>query len=146
MEKKEIEINGNKVVIMEQPASFLISLDKKYGNFDIIAYVEEILKYPAGANKTVIELFNIPSDIKYQELVLKLSNDKKNALYEMLGLFNSLTQDLNFVLVAEAFLRKLNKNVDEFKYKELQEIGIEIFGQVKELAFLRLILNTFRSF
>ncbi|MDY4011390.1 MAG: hypothetical protein SOY60_06960 [Fusobacterium gastrosuis] len=148
MERKEIEINKHKVVIMEQPASFVISLDKKYGTLDLIGYVKEVLKYPSGVNKDITELFDIPSEIKYKELSFKLSENKENALYEMLGIFNSINHngELNGVLVAETFLNKINKNIDEFKYKELEEIGFEVFNQVKEMAYLRIIVNTFRSF
>lgn len=148
MEKKELEINGNKIVIMEQPASFMISLDKKYGDFDKIGYAQEILKYPSGINPKLEEIINIPSEIKYDNLVFKLSENKKNALYQMASLFEVVKNkgDFNYVLVAEQFLKSINKNVDEFKYKYLQELGLEVLNQVKEYIYVLNIVNNFRSF
>lgn len=149
MEKKELEINGKKVVIMEQPASFVLKLEKEYGDLDLISYVKEIIKYPSGVNKCITELINIPDEIKYGEFNLKLPEDKENALYEMLDLFkqiNSNNININLSFVAERFLKKLNKNIDDFKFRELEEIGKEVFEQVKDIAYLYGIKNTFRNF
>lgn len=148
MEKREIEINGQKVLIMEQPASFVLNLEKKFGDFDLIAYAKEILKYPSGINKKLDELISIPTEIKVDNHILKLPENKEEALYEMSTFFKALNRNglnVNTAFIGELFLNKLNLKIDDFKYKEIEKMGAEVFLQVKEIAYINLIVNTFRE-
>lgn len=148
MEKKEIEINGHKIIIMEQPASFILGLEKKYGDFNLVGYAKEILKYPSGVNPKLEEIINIPTEIKFKELSYTMPTDKTNAMYDMAYLFKAGANktDVCFAMVGEAYVQKLNKHVDDYKYKELEEMGIEVFKQVMQYVLIQQIIATFRNF
>ena len=44
MEKKIIEINGKQITIMEQPASFILDLERRLKRTQVVDYTKEILK------------------------------------------------------------------------------------------------------
>ena len=56
MEKKIIEINGKDITIMEQPASFILNLERKLKRGNIVDYTKEILKYPSGINPKLSDI------------------------------------------------------------------------------------------
>lgn len=143
MEKKEIEISKKKLVIMEQPASCILKLEKLHKQ-NLVDYVKEILKYPAGVNPDLLDILNVPEEIKYKDVSYKL--EKGKMIYTMQDLFFAYAENKNVVFIAEKFLKLCNVNVDNYKYKELVEIGAKVFDQVKEIAYLGNIINTFRSF
>ena len=140
MEKKVINVNNFDVTVMEQPASYVLNLEKRIGRTRIVDYTKEILKYPSGINPSLEEIIGVPESIKYNDLELKL-DDK--GIYSMEQLF--LAGIDGVVFTGEKFLKLLNKNVDDFKYKEIEEIGISVWEQVKNIAFCGFIMNTFRG-
>lgn len=140
MEKKVINVNNFDVTVMEQPASYVLNLEKRIGRTRIVDYTKEILKYPSGINPSLEEIIGVPESIKYNDLELKL-DDK--GIYSMEQLF--LAGIDSVVFTGEKFLKLLNKNVDDFKYKEIEEIGISVWEQVKNIAFCGFIMNTFRG-
>ena len=99
------------------------------------------MKYPSGVNATLEEIIGIPESIKYQDLELKL--DSKDGLYTMEKLFIAGLE--NVVFTGETFLKLLNKNIDDFKYQEIEKIGLEVWEQVKNIAFCGLVVDTFRK-
>lgn len=141
MEKKVIRVNNYDVTVMEQPASYVLKLEKEIGRTRIVDYTKEILKYPSGVNATLEEIIGIPESIKYQDLELKL--DSKDGLYTMEKLFIAGLE--NVVFTGETFLKLLNKNIDDFKYQEIEKIGLEVWEQVKNIAFCGLVVDTFRK-
>jgi hypothetical protein len=141
MEKKVINVNGYDVTVMEQPASYVLKLEREIGRTRIVDYTKEILKYPSGVNATLEEIIGIPESIKYQDLELKLDN--KNGLYTMEKLFIAGLE--NIVFTGETFLKLLNKNIDNYKYQEIEKIGLEVWEQVKNIAFCGFVVDTFRK-
>ena len=139
MEKKIINVNGYDVTVMEQPASYVLKLEKKIGRTRIVDYTKEILKYPSGANESLENIIGIPESIKYKDLELKL--DEKG-IYTMEKLF--ITGLENVVFTGETFLKMLKKNIDDYKYQEIENIGLEVWEQVKNIAFCGLVVDTFR--
>lgn len=141
MEKKVINVNGYDVTVMEQPSSYVLKLEKEIGRTRIVDYTKEILKYPSGVNESLENIIGIPESIKYQDLELKL--DSKDGLYTMEKLFISGLE--NVVFTGETFLKLLNKNIDDYKYQEIEKIGLEVWEQVKNIAFCGLVVDTFRK-
>lgn len=140
MEKKVININGYDVTVMEQPSSYVLKLEKEIGRTRIVDYTKEILKYPSGVNESLENIIGIPESIKYQDLELKL--DSKDGLYTMEKLFISGLE--NVVFTGETFLKLLNKNIDDYKYQEIEKMGLEVWEQVKNIAFCGFVVDTFR--
>ena len=140
MEKKVINVNGYDVTVMEQPSSYVLKLEKEIGRTRIVDYTKEILKYPSGVNESLENIIGIPESIKYQDLELKL--DSKDGLYTMEKLFISGLE--NVVFTGEAFLKMLRKNIDNYKYQEIEKIGLEVWEQVKNIAFCGFVVDTFR--
>ena len=140
MEKKVINVNGYDVTVMEQPSSYVLKLEKEIGRTKIVDYTKEILKYPSGVNESLENIIGIPESIKYQDLELKL--DCKDGLYTMEKLFISGLE--NVVFTGETFLKMLRKNIDNYKYQEIEKIGLEVWEQVKNIAFCGFVVDTFR--
>ncbi len=140
MEKKVINVNGYDVTVMEQPSSYVLRLEKEIGRTRIVDYTKEILKYPSGVNESLENIIGVPESIKYQDLELKL--DSKDGLYTMEKLFIAGLE--NVVFTGETFLKLLNKNIDDYKYQEIEKIGLEVWEQVKNIAFCGLVVDTFR--
>ena len=140
MEEKVINVNGYDVTVMEQPASYVLRLEREIGRTRIVDYTKEILKYPSGINATLEEIIGIPEIIKYQDLELKLN---ENGLYTMEKLFIAGLE--NVVFTGETFLKLLNKNIDDYKYLEIEKIGLEVWEQVKNIAFCGFVVDTFRK-
>ena len=140
MEKKVININGYDVTVMEQPSSYVLKLEKEIGRTRIVDYTKEILKYPSGVNESLENIIGVPESIKYQDLELKL--DSKDGLYTMEKLFIAGLE--NVVFTGETFLKLLNKNIDDYKYQEIEKIGLEVWEQVKNIAFCGFVVDTFR--
>ena len=137
MEKKVIRVNNYDVTVMEQPASYVLKLEKEIGRTRIVDYTKEILKYPSGVNESLENIIGVPGSIKYQDLELKLDD---RGLYTMEKLFVAGLE--NVVFTGETFLKLLNKNIDDYKY---QEIGLEVWDQVKNIAFCGFVVDTFRK-
>lgn len=148
MEKQILEIHGKEITIMEQPASFALNLERKYGHKKgLVEYCREVLKYPAGANPTLEELINIPENVKYGDLSLPLIKDGKKDLQAALSLFLSLygvNGEVNTAYVGETYLQALGKDINGYKFSEIRKIGEEVFKQVGEIALLAEIRETFR--
>ncbi len=142
MEKKIIEINGKQITIMEQPASFILNLERKLKRTQIVDYTKEILKYPSGINPNLNEIINVPNKITSKCLEVSYSNSDEG-LYVMEELFEAGIDGL--VFLGEKFVKKAGKQIDDFKYKELEEIGKEVAGQVAEIAVCGYIISTFRG-
>ncbi|CAL7897442.1 Phage tail assembly chaperone protein, E, or 41 or 14 [Fusobacterium necrophorum subsp. funduliforme] len=145
--REELEINGHKITLVEQPTQYVLDLEKKFEDRELVGYCKEILKYPAGENPDMTEFLNIPDVVKYKDLELSLKNKEgKKDLYLAQELFVALGKNkTNTAYVAEVFLQKLGKNVNDYKYKELIDMGAEIFKQVGEMIYLIKIRDTFRS-
>lgn len=141
MEKKVINVNGYDVTVMEQPSSYVLKLEKEIGRTRIVDYTKEILKYPSGVNESLENIIGVPESIKYQDLELKL--DSKDGLYAMEKLFIAGLE--NIVFTGETFLKLLNKNIDDYKYQEIEKIGLEVWEQVKNIAFCGFVVDTFRK-
>ena len=140
MEKKVIRVNNYDVTVMEQPSSYVLKLEKEIGRTRIVDYTKEILKYPSGVNESLENIIGVPESIKYQDLELKL--DSKDGLYTMEKLFISGLE--NVVFTGETFLKMLRKNIDDYKYQEIEKIGLEVWEQVKNIAFCGFVVDTFR--
>ena len=148
MQKREtLEINGHKITLVEQPTQYILDLEKKFDDKELVGYCKEILKYPAKENPDMTEFLNIPDIVKYKDLELSLiGKEGKKDLYLVQELFVALGKNkTNTAYVAEVFLQKLGKNVNDYKYKELIDMGAEIFKQVGEMIYLIKIRDTFRS-
>lgn len=146
MKKEELMINNKKIVLMEQPSQYILELEKRFSDNDLVGYCEEILKYPADTNPKLEELLNIPDIVKYGdlELSLKKENGEKD-LYLAQEILTSVGQNKhNPAYVAEFFLKRLKKDVNDYKYHELVKMGEEVFKQVGELLYLVQIRETFR--
>lgn len=139
MEKKVIRVNNYDVTVMEQPASYVLKLEKEIGRTRIVDYTKEILKYPSGVNESLENIIGVPESIKYQDLELKLDD---RGLYTMEKLFIAGLE--NVVFTGETFLKLLNKNIDDYKYQEIEKIGLEVWEQAKNIAFCGLVVDTFR--
>ena len=148
MQKREtLEVNGHKITLVEQPTQYILDLEKRFEDKELVGYCKEILKYPAGENSDMTEFLNIPDVVKYQDLELSLKDKEgKKDLYLAQELFTALGKNKpNTAYGAEVFLQKLGKNVNDFKYKELVDMGAEVFKQVGEMIYLIKIRDTFRS-
>ena len=132
MEKKIIKVNNYDVTVMEQPASYVLNLEKRIGRTHIVDYTKEILKYPSGVNPKLEDIIGVPESIKHNDLELKLDD---NGIYTMEQLF--LAGIDSVVFTGERFLKLLNK--------EIEEIGLSVWEQVKNIAFCGFIMNTFRG-
>ena len=122
MEKKVIKINNFDVTVMEQPATFVLNLERNIGRTRIVDYTKEILKYPSGVNESLENIIGIPGSINYKDLELKLN---ENGIYTMEKLFIAGIE--NVVFTGEAFLKMLNKKIYDYKYKEIEEIGLSFW-------------------
>lgn len=149
MRKEVVEINGKQVTIMEQPASFTLDLERKFGNRnDFVEYCQEILKYPAGVNLPLEEILNIPETVVYKDMELSLMCEGKKSLRMASHLFMSIhgeNGETNSGYVGEVFIKALKKDINSFKYSELRDIGAEIFKQVGDIGHLLTIRNIFRN-
>lgn len=149
MRKEVVEINGKQVTIMEQPATFTLDLERKFGNKrDLVEYCQEILKYPAGINRPLEEILNIPEEVIFEEMKLSLIKDGKKDLRTALRLFISISGEngeSNAAYVAETFIKEVKEDVNTFKYSKLTEMGAEIFKQVGDIGHLLTIRNIFRN-
>lgn len=147
LRKEELVINGHKIVIMEQPAQYILELEKKFSDKELVGYCKEILKYPTGVNPQLEDVLKIPDEIKYKDLILSLKDKEgKKDLYKAEEIFVALgANKSNPAYVAEEFLNKLGEDINKFKYKELVEIGKEVFKQVGELIYLVQIREMFRN-
>ena len=146
MKKEELMVNNKKIILMEQPSQYILELEKRFSDNDLVGYCEEILKYPADTNQKLEELLNIPDIVKYGdlELSLKKENGEKD-LYLAQEILTSVGQNKhNPAYVAEFFLNRLKKDVNDYKYHELVKMGEEVFKQVGELLYLVQIRETFR--
>ena len=136
MKKEELMVNNKKIILMEQPSQYILELEKRFSDNDLVGYCEEILKYPADTNPKLEELLNIPDIVK--------ENGKKD-LYLAQEILTSVGQNKhNPAYVAEFFLKRLKKDVNDYKYHELVKMGEEVFKQVGELLYLVQIRETFR--
>lgn len=138
MEKKEILINDKKVTIMEQPTVTVLQWEKKYKN-DNIGYARQILKYPSEVNPSLEDILQLPNELKYQDLTCEIS------LAEIENLFLDTIENKTTIFIAEKFLKKCKKEINDYKYNDLLAIGEELFNQIVNYGFIGLILNTFRN-
>lgn len=149
MRKEVVEINGKQITIMEQPASFTLDLERKFGNKnDLVEYCQEILKYPAETNLPLEDILNIPEVVTYEGIELSLMREGKKDLRMALNLFTSIygeNGESNAAYVAEAFLKAVKKDINGFKYSKLRDMGAEVFKQVGDIGHLLTIRNIFRS-
>ena len=149
MRKEVVEINGKQITIMEQPASFTLDLERKFGNKnDLVEYCQEILKYPAKTNLPLEDILDIPEVVACEGMELSLMRDGKKDLRTALKLFMSISGENgenNAAYVAETFIKAVKKDINTFKYSKLTEIGVEIFKQVGDIGHLLTIRNIFRS-
>ena len=147
MKKEELMINNKKIVLMEQPSQYILDLERRFPDEDMVGYCKEILKYPAEVNPSIEEIINLPDSVKYGdlELSLKKENGEKD-LYLAQEILTSVGQNKhNPAYVAEFFLKRLKKDVNDYKYHELVKMGEEVFKQVGELLYLVQIRETFRK-
>ena len=93
MEKKVIKVNNFDVTVMEQPATFVLNLERNIGRTRIVDYTKEILKYPSGVNESLENIIGIPESINYKDLELKLD---ENGIYTMEQLFMSGIENVVF--------------------------------------------------
>lgn len=142
MEKKIIEINGKQITIMEQPASFILDLERRLKRTQVVDYTKEILKYPSGINPNLSEIINVPSKFTSKDLEVPYSTSDEG-LYVMEELFQAGIN--GYVFLGEKFVKKAGKQVDDFKYRELEEIGEEVAKQIAEISICGFIISTFRG-
>ena len=45
MKKEELMINNKKIVLMEQPSQYILDLERRFPDEDMVGYCKEILKY-----------------------------------------------------------------------------------------------------
>ena len=70
MKKEELMINNKKIVLMEQPSQYILDLERRFPDEDMVGYCKEILKYPAEVNPSIEEIINLPDSVKYGDLEL----------------------------------------------------------------------------
>ena len=147
MKKEELMINNKKIVLMEQPSQYILDLERRFPDEDMVGYCKEILKYPAEVNPSIEEIINLPDSVKYGDLELSLKKeDGKKDLYLAQEIIYSVRQNKpNAAYVGEFFLKKLKKDVNDYKYQELIKIGEEVFKLVGEMLYLGQIRETFRK-
>lgn len=142
MEKKIIEINGKEVTIMEQPASFVLNLERRLKRTQIVDYTKEILKYPSGVNPSLTELIHVPDKFVSKGLEVPCPTPD-TGLYIMEELFNAGLEKV--VFLGERFVQKAGRQVDDFKYRELEEIGKEVGEQISPIVVCGYIIQSFRE-
>lgn len=147
MKREELKINNKVIVVMEQPAAFVLGLERTFSDDEVVGYCKEILKYPSGVNPEIDEIISIPSKLKYAELEADVTTKEgKLNLYLIERLFFSMRErKSNPAYLGESFIKLCDKKVNDFKYRELVEIGTEIFKQISEFAYLVEIRETFRN-
>lgn len=147
MERKELQIKDKMVVLLEQPTKFVLELERRFGDKEVVGYCKEILKYPANINPKIDELIEIPNIIKVGELEYKTTDEEGKVRFDIIEkIFFSLQEKkANSAYVGEFFIKLCGKKIDCFKYKELVEIGTEVFKQIGEFAYLLQIRESFRD-
>lgn len=142
----ELQIKDKKLKIMEQPAKYVLNLERKYTDKEVVDYVREILKYPAGANPAIEEIISIPREVDIEGIKVSLEKEGKLDLHKVEQLFFSINENKpNPAYLGEKVVILGNKNVDDYKYSQLLEIGTEFFKQLGEFAYLIQIREFFRN-
>lgn len=142
----DIEINGKTIKIMEQPAKYVLNLERKFSDKEVIGYVKEILKYPAEQNPKIEDIISIPKEIKVGNVTLSLEKNGEIDLHLVERLFFSINENKpNPAYLGEKVLTLANLDVANYKYKDLVEIGTEAFTQIGEFAHLITIREFFRN-
>ena len=94
MKKEELMINNKKIVLMEQPSQYILDLERRFPDEDMVGYCKEILKYPAEVNPSIEEIINLPDSVKYGDLELSLKKeDGKKDLYLAQEIIYSVRQN-----------------------------------------------------
>lgn len=146
MKREELKINDKVIVIMEQPAGFVLGLERQFTDTEVVGYCKKVLAYPAGINPELDEIISIPHKLVYGDLQLDVAKEGKVNLYLVEKLFFAMKErKSNAAYLGEYFVKLCEKKIDEFKYRELVEIGTEIFKQISEFAYLIEIREFFRN-
>ena len=142
----ELKIKDKVIKVMEQPAKYVLDLEKKYLDSEVVDYVKDILKYPAGQNPSINEIIDIPKELNMNGVVVSLEKDGKIDLNLVETLFFSINQNKpNPAYLGEKVIKLAGLSIDSYKYKDLVEIGTEAFKQIGEFAYLIQIREFFRS-
>jgi hypothetical protein len=152
MSKEILEFNGKQITLMKQPASFVANLEKKYidrsGKMNIVGYVDELLKYPAGVNPSLDEIIILPEQLGNEEFKMSSrTGEGKSNLYLAWDLFQALytTGRPDTYFVGEFFIKKLGKQVDLYPFGDIEQLGEELIKQVAHIAVLTQIRESFRK-
>ncbi|WP_319371962.1 hypothetical protein [uncultured Ilyobacter sp.] len=152
MNKEILEFNGKQISLMKQPASFIANLERKYtdrsGKINIVAYVDELLKYPAGVNPALDEIITLPEILGNEKFQMSSRTPEgKINLFLAWELFSALftTGRADTYFVGEMFIKKLGKQIDIYSFVEIEELGGEIIKQVANIAVLTQIRESFRK-
>lgn len=141
MEKKTIKIKDKELIIMEQPASTVLAWERMHKD-SLVGYAKQILTYPNGINPKIEDILDIPDIIKTGELELNIKDNKLDIAETLIRQLDNST----LVYMGEKFIKLCRKNIDDYKYKQIEKIGEEVFYQIQDIAYLGEIVNTFRSF
>lgn len=149
--KKEIEVLGKKVILMKQPASFILNLERECtenGTINVVKYARKVLEYPKGQNLKLEELIVLPEVLKMKDIEISLRDSDGNPNYN-LGfeiLMSSVVKGRSdYSFVAEFIIKKAGKLVDSYDFEELESLGFEVFKAVVQLQELIKLRDTFRS-
>lgn len=149
--KKEIEVLGKKVILMKQPASFILDLERectRNGAMNIVKYARKILEYPKGQNLKLEEIVILPEVLKMKDIELSLRDSNGNPNYNLAFeiLMSAVVNGRNdYVFVAEFIIKKAGKLVDNYGFEELEGLGLEAFKVVAPTNELIKLRDTFRS-
>lgn len=149
--KKEIEILGKKVILMKQPASFILNLERECtegGTVNVVKYARKILEYPKGQNLKLEEILILPEVLKMKDIEISLRDRDGNTNYNLAFeiLMSSVVNGRNdYAFVAEFIIKKAGKLVDNYDFEELEVLGLEAFKTVVQTQELIKLRDTFRS-
>ena len=124
MRKEQLQIKDKIIVIMEQPASFVLKLERTFGDEEVVNYCKQILMYPVDTNPEIESIISIPNKLQHKDLELDVTKNGKIDLYLIEKMFFALKErKSNTAYLGEFFIKLCNKNINDFKYRDLVEIG-----------------------
>ena len=141
MKRQEIEVNGKKVVILQQPTKTIIDWERKHGK-DMIGYIKDILRYPSGVNPSLEDLVDSRTSITVDGIELKYENTE-DFLRNVIDIFKEAWT--NMLFCGDVFLRKAGKNVNDYTRREVEEIGKKGSDEIRFVFQLVLVVHTFQN-
>ena len=81
MKKEELMINNKKIVLMEQPSQYILDLERRFPDEDMVGYCKEILKYPAEVNPSIEEIWRFRTIFKKRRWKKRSISSTRNNIF-----------------------------------------------------------------